>query len=61
MNDFANEIDVLFLEDTASGVGEVDGAFYSVAKAELLREADGGVVNGEGATEFFSFSTTEER
>lgn len=52
VDDFADEEDALIGEDAAGGVGEVDGAFDSIAEAELLGEADGGGAEGEFAAFF---------
>ena len=47
VDDLADEEDAVVGEDPARGVGEVDGALDAVAKAELLREADRRVADGE--------------
>jgi hypothetical protein len=50
VDDLADEEDAVVGEDSARGVGEVDGALDPVAKAELLREADRRVADGENPT-----------
>lgn len=47
MNDFTDEVDVVFLEDVSRGVGEIDGTLYSVAEAKLAGEFHGSIANGE--------------
>ena len=47
VDDFAEEIDVVALEDLGGGVGEVDGALDAVTKAEGLGQLDGEAVGGE--------------
>ena len=43
VNDFAEEKNPAVLENLASRISQIDGAFDAIAKAEFLREADGGV------------------
>src|SRR6059058_3000577 len=41
MDDFADDEETAVLENLSRGVSEVDGALDAIAKAELLRQADG--------------------
>ena len=50
MNDFADNKEPAILENFARSIGKIDCALDPVAKAELFREAYGGIAHGNDST-----------
>src|SRR3954452_15123330 len=55
MNYFSHDEETTILEDFPRSIGQVDGALDAVAEAELLRQANGGLTDGNDAASASNF------